>query len=159
MSHLSQEAVHGTWLVNTLHAGRLPQPYRVGALPTHPRPMRVYFFNSSRYFGGSYVPNSPTIIVLRKVFAIIILLARVTGLNINCHVFLQVHKEAIDKVPNSLPNRSNIEIEIYGMEGIPPEDVREHEKQKTGIQTFLFGLRELIFGSVCTIFLFMLRSL
>lgn len=45
----------------------------------------------------------------------------------------QVHKEAIDKVPNSLPNRSNIEIEIYGMEGIPPEDVREHEKQKSGI--------------------------
>lgn len=30
---------------------------------------------------------------------------------------MQVHKEAIDKVPNSLPNRSNIEIEIYGMEG------------------------------------------
>lgn len=82
-----------------------------------------------------------------------------TSININCRVFLQVHKEAIDKVPNSLPNRSNIEIEIYGMEGIPPEDVREHEKQKTGIQTFLFGLRELIFGSVCTIFLFMLRSL
>lgn len=31
-----------------------------------------------------------------------------------------------------MPNRSNIEIEIYGMEGIPPEDIREHEKQKTG---------------------------
>ncbi|KAI5646634.1 hypothetical protein NE865_01568 [Phthorimaea operculella] len=51
------------------------------------------------------------------------------GLSIHC---MQVHKEAIDKVPNSLPNRSNIEIEIYGMEGIPPEDVREHEKQKSG---------------------------
>ncbi|CAH0715775.1 unnamed protein product, partial [Brenthis ino] len=51
------------------------------------------------------------------------------GLSIHC---MQVHKEAIDKVPNSLPNRSNIEIEIYGMEGIPPEDVKEHEKQKTG---------------------------
>lgn len=59
-----------------------------------------------------------------------------------CHYFLilfQVHKEAIDKVPNSLPNRSNIEIEIYGMEGIPPEDVKEHEKQKSGIKQFLFG--------------------
>lgn len=53
--------------------------------------------------------------------------------------YFQVHKEAIDKVPNSLPNRSNIEIEIYGMEGIPSEDVKEHEKQKTGIKTFLFG--------------------
>lgn len=53
------------------------------------------------------------------------------GLSIHC---LQVHKEAIDKVPNSLPNRCNIEIEIYGMEGIPPEDVKEHEKQKQGKQ-------------------------
>ncbi|XP_001651383.2 BUB3-interacting and GLEBS motif-containing protein ZNF207 isoform X2 [Aedes aegypti] len=51
------------------------------------------------------------------------------GLSIHC---MQVHKESIDKVPNSLPNRSNISIEIYGMEGIPPEDIREHEKQKNG---------------------------
>ncbi|XP_034952539.1 BUB3-interacting and GLEBS motif-containing protein ZNF207 [Chelonus insularis] len=51
------------------------------------------------------------------------------GLSIHC---MQVHKEAIDKVPNSLPNRSNIEIEIYGMEGIPPNDVKEHEKQRNG---------------------------
>lgn len=36
------------------------------------------------------------------------------GLSIHC---MQVHKETIDKVPNSLPNRSNIDIEIYGMEG------------------------------------------
>lgn len=45
---------------------------------------------------------------------------------------MQVHKEAIDKVPNSLPNRSNIDIEIYGMEGIPADDIREHERQKNG---------------------------
>lgn len=45
---------------------------------------------------------------------------------------MQVHKEAIDKVPNSLPNRSNIEIEIYGMEGIPANDLKDHEKQKNG---------------------------
>lgn len=51
------------------------------------------------------------------------------GLSIHC---MQVHKESIDKVPNSLPNRSNIEIEIYGMEGIPSDDIREHEKQKNG---------------------------
>lgn len=36
------------------------------------------------------------------------------GLSIHC---MQVHKETIDKVPNSLPNRSNVDIEIYGMEG------------------------------------------
>jgi len=51
------------------------------------------------------------------------------GLSIHC---MQVHKETIDKVPNSLPNRNNIEIEIYGMEGIPPEDAKEHERQKAG---------------------------
>nr|CAH7712505.1 unnamed protein product [Callosobruchus chinensis] len=51
------------------------------------------------------------------------------GLSIHC---MQVHKETIDKVPNSLPNRSNIDIEIYGMEGIPPNDLREHERQKQG---------------------------
>uniref|UniRef100_A0A8D8UY74 BUB3-interacting and GLEBS motif-containing protein ZNF207 n=1 Tax=Cacopsylla melanoneura TaxID=428564 RepID=A0A8D8UY74_9HEMI len=51
------------------------------------------------------------------------------GLSIHC---MQVHKEAIDKVPNSLSNRSNIEIEIYGMEGIPEEDAKEHERQMQG---------------------------
>lgn len=51
------------------------------------------------------------------------------GLSIHC---MQVHKETIDKVPNSFPNRSNIEIEIFGMDGIPAEDLKEHEKQKTG---------------------------
>lgn len=45
---------------------------------------------------------------------------------------MQVHKETVDKVPNSLPNRSNIEIEIFGMDGIPAEDLRDHEKQKNG---------------------------
>lgn len=47
-------------------------------------------------------------------------------------LILQVHKEKIDKVPNSLPGRNNCEIEIYGMEGIPEEDVKAHEKQKQG---------------------------
>lgn len=51
------------------------------------------------------------------------------GLSIHC---MQVHKQTIDKVPNALPNRSNIEIEIYGMEGIPDQDLKEHERQKGG---------------------------
>ncbi|KAH8392297.1 hypothetical protein KR215_005482 [Drosophila sulfurigaster] len=51
------------------------------------------------------------------------------GLSIHC---MQVHKETVDKVPNSLPNRSNIEIEIFGMDGIPAEDLRDHERQKNG---------------------------
>lgn len=49
------------------------------------------------------------------------------GLAIHC---MQVHKEKIDKVPNSLPGRNNTEIEIYGMEGIPEEDVKAHERNK-----------------------------
>ncbi|CAL1300048.1 unnamed protein product [Larinioides sclopetarius] len=48
------------------------------------------------------------------------------GLAIHC---MQVHKQTIDNVPNALPNRNNIEIEIYGMEGIPPGDIKEHERQ------------------------------
>lgn len=43
-----------------------------------------------------------------------------------------MHKEAVDKIPNALPHKNNIEIEIYGMEGIPPADIKEHEAQKKG---------------------------
>lgn len=49
------------------------------------------------------------------------------GLSIHC---MQVHKETIDKVPNSQPNRGNIEIEIYGMEGIPEADLKAHENAR-----------------------------
>jgi hypothetical protein len=45
-------------------------------------------------------------------------------------LLLQVHKVTIDKVANSIPGRGNIELEIYGMEGIPEQDMIEHEKQK-----------------------------
>jgi len=51
------------------------------------------------------------------------------GLSIHC---MQVHKETIDKVPNSQPNRGNIEIEIYGMEGIPEADLKAHENNRGG---------------------------
>lgn len=40
------------------------------------------------------------------------------------------------------------------MEGIPPEDVKEHEKQKSGIKTFLFGQQQPLWSDVCTIFLY-----
>ena len=52
------------------------------------------------------------------------------GLSIHC---MQVHKQTIDKVPNALPNRSNIEIEIYGMEGIPDQDLKNHESQRGSV--------------------------
>nr|XP_046270059.1 BUB3-interacting and GLEBS motif-containing protein ZNF207a isoform X1 [Scatophagus argus]XP_046270060.1 BUB3-interacting and GLEBS motif-containing protein ZNF207a isoform X1 [Scatophagus argus] len=47
------------------------------------------------------------------------------GLAIHC---MQVHKETIDGVPNAIPGRSDIELEIYGMEGIPEKDMEERRR-------------------------------
>jgi len=44
-------------------------------------------------------------------------------------VSYQVHKETITAVHNSIQGRSDVEIEIYGMEGIPEKDVEEHAKK------------------------------
>jgi hypothetical protein len=40
------------------------------------------------------------------------------GLAIHC---MQVHKETIDKIPGAVPGRDNVNVEVYGMEGIPPD--------------------------------------
>jgi len=37
---------------------------------------------------------------------------------------MQVHKETIDNIPAALPGRDSIEIEVYGMEGIPDDAVQ-----------------------------------
>ncbi|XP_078437912.1 zinc finger (C2H2 type) family protein isoform X2 [Wolffia australiana] len=39
---------------------------------------------------------------------------------------LQVHKETVTKVPNAKPERESTEIEIYGMQGIPPDVLAAH---------------------------------
>jgi hypothetical protein len=41
----------------------------------------------------------------------------------------QVHKETLASVDNSLPNRAGLEVEIFGMEGIP-EDVAQAHNQR-----------------------------
>lgn len=51
------------------------------------------------------------------------------GLAIHC---LQVHKTVLEEVPNALPTRKKIDIEIYGMEGIPPEDLKHREAKDGG---------------------------
>lgn len=51
------------------------------------------------------------------------------GLSVHC---MQVHKETISTIPNALPHRSNFEIEIFGMEGIPPEDMEERMRMING---------------------------
>ena len=45
---------------------------------------------------------------------------------------IQVHKETVSTVPNAIPGRDSIEVEIFGMEGIPEEDRLAHERTKTG---------------------------
>ncbi|KAL7750242.1 hypothetical protein RI367_004415 [Sorochytrium milnesiophthora] len=45
------------------------------------------------------------------------------GLVIHCQ---QVHKEPIKKVPNALSGRDDVEIEIFGMEGVPEVDLAAH---------------------------------
>lgn len=61
---------------------------------------------------------------------------------LNCtgnELLSQVHKETIDGVPNAIPGRTDIELEIYGMEGIPEKDMDERrrvlEQKNQGIST------------------------
>ncbi|GER41023.1 zinc finger protein [Striga asiatica] len=50
---------------------------------------------------------------------------------------LQVHKEQVTKVPNAKPGRESTEIEIYGMQGIPPDALASHygeEEEETPLK-------------------------
>lgn len=57
-----------------------------------------------------------------------------TQTNILFHIGLsvhmnQVHKETLTLVENALPNRQGLEVEIFGMEGIPEEVVQQHNQR------------------------------
>ncbi|KAG5913743.1 hypothetical protein E4U42_000895 [Claviceps africana] len=41
----------------------------------------------------------------------------------------QVHKETLSQVDNALPNRQGLEVEIFGMEGIPQEALDQHRNR------------------------------
>lgn len=41
----------------------------------------------------------------------------------------QVHKESLTLVENALPNRQGLEVEIFGMEGIPEDVVQQHNQR------------------------------
>lgn len=41
----------------------------------------------------------------------------------------QVHKENLSAVDNALPNRAGLDIEIFGMEGIPEDIVQQHNQR------------------------------
>ncbi|KAI9008061.1 hypothetical protein BC832DRAFT_620206, partial [Gaertneriomyces semiglobifer] len=38
----------------------------------------------------------------------------------------QVHKQTLEAVPNALPGRETPDIEIFGMLGVPEEDLQAH---------------------------------
>lgn len=41
----------------------------------------------------------------------------------------QVHKETLTTIEHALPNRSNLDVEIFGMEGIPDDVVSSHNQR------------------------------
>jgi hypothetical protein len=41
----------------------------------------------------------------------------------------QVHKETLNQVENALPNRQGLEVEIFGMEGIPQDVLEQHRNR------------------------------
>ncbi|PGH35838.1 hypothetical protein GX50_01296 [[Emmonsia] crescens] len=41
----------------------------------------------------------------------------------------QVHKETLSAVDNALPNRSSLDIEIFGMEGVPEDVLQAHNQR------------------------------
>lgn len=41
----------------------------------------------------------------------------------------QVHKETLNTVDNALPNRANLDFEIFGMEGIPEDIAQQHNQR------------------------------
>lgn len=43
----------------------------------------------------------------------------------------QVHKETLSHVENAIAGRSGLEIEIFGMEGVPQEVVEQHNQAVT----------------------------
>ena len=41
----------------------------------------------------------------------------------------QVHKESLTAIENALPNRAGLDVEIFGMEGVPDDVRKSHEKR------------------------------
>lgn len=54
------------------------------------------------------------------------ILIHCTGLNVHMN---QVHKENLTAIDNALPNRAGLDVEIFGMEGIPEEVVQQHNQR------------------------------
>ena len=44
------------------------------------------------------------------------------------------HKVALEKIPNALSHRCSPNLAIYGMDGIPHEDLQEYQIRKRDVQ-------------------------
>ena len=54
---------------------------------------------------------------------------RSSGLSVH---MTQVHKESLAAIENALPNRAGLDIEIFGMEGIPDDVAQAHQQRVIG---------------------------
>jgi hypothetical protein len=50
----------------------------------------------------------------------------IPGLSVHLN---QVHKETLEQVENALPNRQGLDVEIFGMEGVPAEVLESHRSR------------------------------
>ena len=57
---------------------------------------------------------------------------------------MQVHKETIDAIPNALSTRCDPEIEIYGMKGIPVEDMMRHQREQAAKTVFSLWRKQVL---------------
>ena len=56
----------------------------------------------------------------------------VTGL---CKHYLVVHQVELKEIPNALPERSSVNVEVYGMAGVPRAAMRARLMKKADPQT------------------------
>ncbi|KAK7190517.1 hypothetical protein DPSP01_005260 [Paraphaeosphaeria sporulosa] len=66
------------------------------------------------------------------------------GLNVH---MTQVHKEQLNQVENAIAGRGGLDIEIFGMEGVPPEIIDQHNQQVTAAHFADEAARQLATGN------------
>lgn len=71
-----------------------------------------------------YVTTSPGFSAPKRIHPLLIL--TIAGLSVHMN---QVHKESLTSVENALPNRQGLDIEIFGMEGVPEDVVQQHNQR------------------------------
>lgn len=65
-------------------------------------------------------------------------LTSINGLTIHCS---QVHKRTLQGVPNAIDGRQSLEVDVFGMEGIPPSFLQAYNNQSSNIEPSLKTMR------------------